>query len=303
MPARKKPFPKGVSVHATYKTHGPSEKYFLRPPFKRSKTVVFESDIKNPEMGFTAWEIRSMHHGIDHQNKSRIIFLKKAADMGKKVLAGGEPITDPEHQFLKELLYNESPSSLEDFKEQARWIANDMASREKHVVETIKKSPKPVEIQYGSNHSFSLTKRLMRQGLRVKRQIQPQVFSWGSIVERKLLAKIKPTELDYKRGFVSNTLSLMGTQPHKNRKREWETNDSSLRLQEIIKFELVGRLDEPTLNQIINEKNPSLVFTANGLPENPTKKDLIQFLNKHSFFWKRQQKAEREKKLQRAKRK
>jgi|GEM_PF-3955662 len=62
-----------------------------------------------------------------------------------------------------------------------------------------------------------------------------------------------------------------------------------MRFYSVVDQTLLKRLTRGELEHVLRTKKYSLIFTINGLPEEPSRKELVDFMQTNSEFWRRQQ--------------
>ncbi|MBU2099998.1 hypothetical protein KKG83_05025 [Candidatus Micrarchaeota archaeon] len=298
--------PKIKKVHFEFDSHAFGQPYSRRKPKKKTKSIVVERAV-GLNRQFNHSDFLSIEEG-DVFDKSYNKYLSAALAQGKNVVAGEnankrqlaklKDLSEREEKLFYEANALHTQEKIEEyFKAEAKYEK----FRHRLIINTVKNSQKPLQGRYGTTHSL-LTRELKEKGIDSSRDIKPQVFSWSSIVTRKLLLGKEPSSSEYKRAFISEKIpvkQILG-------KEASELTSKDFRFYMLVSTSLLRGLSEVQLDRVIHEGNYSLVFTLNGLPD-PIKqkiprKVLVDFLNKHSSFWKRQQNvAERKRKDKRRK--
>lgn len=110
--------------------------------------------------------------------------------------------------------------------------------RHELIKRTIQNTKLPLVATYGPAHSV-LSKELRELGIESSREIKPWVFSWSDIVIRKLLTGKQPTDLEYKKAFISRFLAESFSQ------RGLLQKESDSQLYSALDAALFNKLDNP----------------------------------------------------------
>jgi len=298
--ARRKARPKKKEeVHLVFRSHPKGEDY--RKGLRRGgiKTHVLERGLgRRKDEPIDALLLSDIGTG-DKRNFARYINDLRRK---KRNVAVGETFDEYDTKLLslfieKQTLWRRSAqirtlpnirnyfeSELNFQRERHRLIRNTIASAHK-------KGETPIEAKYGTTHSI-LRRELRKQNpdIKVSVDLEQQVFAWCDIVTRRLLVGVPPSKispLEYKRGFLS---ALVGTELASilTRKKEEELTDRDIKFADLTETTLISRLTEAELDQLIRSRHQSrLLLEKNDLPPNPTRKQLLAFLRKHSDFYRK----------------
>lgn len=302
MPKKSYKKDKRNNVRFVFTTHPHTDKrvYLPQTLLKGAKTIVYEraGGIVGRPRSFTPsptflqiWEEGAKYgEGLE---KTEDKFLLNAIRKGIRVVPGELVKTKADFKKLNNLWGKEfrtygianARRRLKDIKSFFQAALKFEKERHKIIRETIKKSRKPLAARYGIFHSL-LSRELQKEGIESVRKILPQVFDWELIVSRKLMVGLRPTDLEYKKGFISKAWGKHDSY------YENKLSDKELRFSSLIETTLLNLLTEKQIDKIIlhgyGEDIPKMVYKFNGLPENPTRKQLEEFLEKHSSFYRRQ---------------
>lgn len=291
-------------VHLTFRAHTVEDRYHNRKAFARSQSVIFEGRSGDTPEPLSQEKINRIHDELQKppyadepfpetkRDRTRRKFLLDALARGKKVFAGERDVNSPYlvKVFDLEEKMRDQPT-LANIRKYFQSAAREMDYRDRQVVETVKAATKPVELQYGAAHSLSITTKLKEAGFNIRRKNETGVFPWSTIVERKIILRLEPTRIEYKRAFLDVLFDLEPKGLEKD-------NNKSLRIRYLFRNELIKRLSESEIDKIIKlaaraeyDQKRSVVsariLLANGFRTQPTSKDVFSFLNKYSQFWKR----------------
>ncbi|MDO8625559.1 MAG: hypothetical protein Q7R47_05730 [Candidatus Diapherotrites archaeon] len=152
------------------------------------------------------------------------------------------------------------------------------------VRKSIESNELPLQAQYGSAHS-TLSAELRKEGIETTRSMPSTLFTPDMAVYRKLTVlglNTKLSDIELKRGFLA---ALIKHTP--DTKKELFHRDFTKDFDRLVNTTLINRLTEAQVDEILSTGNVECVFTFNGLPENPSRTQLVAFLDRHSSFWKR----------------
>mgnify|MGYP007109725061 CR=1 FL=1 len=297
---------KSREVHCVFKSHPLGESYMDRWVREATKTVIVE-DAAGRKKPLSEKDIETIGIG-SIQNRTLRVFLLDALKKGKRVVVGETTtrrgqrrLADLKDESEIQLLIAARTMSLPSIKRFFQTFAECERYRHKLILRTVKRTARkkgtPIELIYGTAHSL-LSADLRKRGYKVTREIEPRLFNWFDIVVRKLLLGKEPTKLEYKKGFFSAAMSVIhGEFLRRNvvKKPFYLMTDKDMIFYDSVVRALLDSLTEEQIDTILLhlQDKPWLVFTLNGLPKEPTKKQLIEFLNEHSEFWQRQQRHKR----------
>ena len=292
--------PRKKDVHFVFKAHAPGEVYETRIP--DAKTYIVE-EVRGEIRPRTEKGI-SKSAPAEVFGRTRREFLLGLVRSGKIVKVGEtfKLREMPKYRLLawkvrkaEEKLGAEP--SLNYVKNFFVSEANFIRERHRLIRKTIKESLKNggVDAQYGTFHSL-LSRELKREGINSSRDIAPVVFDLDGFVLRKLLAGAIPTDLEYKKGYISRLCATLNILEAILGKHDSMVTDADNRVFMLVQTTMLNRCSEEQINNLLNLRLPREIHEElcriNGLPPNPTRAELEAFLNKYSEHWRRLQRAE-----------
>ncbi len=291
-------------VHFEFGSHAFQSKYSKQPfPGKKIKTVLFEDPFGIEKRNFKPEELVVDDFKVE---KSFLEYVKRAHRRGIKIKAGESFENEAQKRKLERLYFdarnaqrilfsNLTMNNIENFFLKQAEIEK---FRHKLIINTIKNSEKPIEAVYGAAHS-NLTKQLKKEGIESSRDLKPMVFDWVSVVTRKIVEGKTPSEIEYKRAFVSEFLLCKKTPELVFQKQEIMLTQREVDFVCLLENVLFRNLSKKQLNEIILTKDWTKVFTLNDFSDplfyKIPKKKFVEFLNKHSSFWKLHQRVAKRK--------
>jgi len=162
----------------------------------------------------------------------------------------------------------------------------------KAVKAAVRKREMPVLGVYGTHHTI-LSKELREAGIESSREVSSDIFRWQGVVRRKLYLGIPVSNTEIKRAAVSRRANLYAL-VHK--KSGLHLTYKQISILDAIDYELLKRLNSKQLDKIIRTRDHREIFQLNGLPSHPTIRQLRDWLEKHSLFWRRLQLGEQKRK-------
>ena len=305
-PVRKHRHPRRRPVHLVFKAHPFGEKYSGRT--RGIKTHIYE---EGKGMGLDyELNLDDIPESLDSEHysqhtKSRYEFFSRARKSGVKIIPGERGSHDELRRLgalhlERELAQINLPISLSHIK---RFF---IADRDFHLFRhalirrTIAESPKPLEANVGTGHSL-LSRELKNMKIKSSRTIRPQLKEWHITIMQRLMRGESPdniSTLDYKRGAISvfcssiSFLEAVVAKPFKT------ISSKDIDFAAIVENALIDRLSEKQLDEVLRSiwqpRSINRLFTINGLPEKPTRRQLIQFLEENSKYY-RMRKAQKKK--------
>lgn len=291
MPARKRRH----QVHLTFEPHPKGQ----RPTIDyKVRTILFETAIPlAPHEKLDAGSARA--------RGERDRYLRDALLRRKRVVAG-ETATQSEY-FRLSRQNNRRQTALNRAIRQPTTANIRMlfltdshfhALRHRLIRQTIKqlitKKELPAQGYYGNVHSL-LSAELKREGVLFNRKVAPQVFTHATELTRRLMRGVSPRSISstaYKRAFLSEILGQDVPVAHLLGKKTSDITPEDAIFFAHVQRALIGRMSEAQCDQLIakvlvNKGDMSSLLEANGLPPNPTRKELEKFIRKKSHFYRR----------------
>lgn len=289
-------------VHLVFRHHSlPKEPYLARRLLRGMKTHVYEeaTGALEPVSRLRLSRVVSEYQiadliGFSPQSpahhpfaKSMNTFLFEVLKRGKEILPGELAKNEAEKQKL-ELFEKQWYESLNEalrnrnlpaIKNYFRIQTDFVNERHQMIIRTIQAAKKPLVGRFGIAHS-TLSRELQQQNISSTREMHSQVFTPQDQVIRKLLSGKKPTDNDYKKGFIDIVWW----------RHEGEMqSDTQVRFLALVHSTLLNRLNETQLNELVLTGWIPSIFIWNGLPPKPSERQLRTFLQKHSEFYRREQ--------------
>ncbi len=305
----------GAPVHFVFESHADRDPYLPKGSvrnLKKFKSYIIEAGRGCAE-DIHSYYVKVFSPGSEKllrkklreskYQRTRYLTMKALLDAGVK-LRVGEHLRSPKEIKTFEKLWNKikrreeemhNKPTIENIKQYFRAFGKLERLRHKLVLRTIKEEIKkgnvPILARYGHRHSI-LSKLLANEGIKSTRYLRPQIFFLDSQVIRKIALGIEPSDAEFKRGFISirNYTNPKVVKAVLGKRKLNNLNDVSGKewaFYALVEYELLSRLSECELDKIIAENDPWLMFTLNGLPKKPSRKQILEFLNKHSTHWKR----------------
>ena len=287
------PKPRKANVHFHFKAHTPNEVYMDKA--SKARTWIYEhgnGQIRSPNAEqLSRWKEDSL---FDRGIKE---YLQNMLRNGGNITPG-ELATAREIESLAELSRKANNASklavnsreVPDIIDYFDKISSINKQRHALIRRTIRESLKKgsVEGQYGTLHSL-LSRELKAEGIKVTRDIEPQVFDWYDTVLRKLLYGARPTELEYKKGFIAAlSQDLMMEKVRKKTLDKLKQED--IKFFNLVQTTLIDRCTVEQINRLFHlrpEQISGQLLSINGLSPQLAREELEKFLVKHSFHWQR----------------
>lgn len=307
---------KREAVHLIFKAHERGDRYGSGRLPKKTRTVVVEHHTGLPwGMEITKEDTRKgLASAETRHEKTMQEYYLAALAAGKKLVAGesGSRMAIGAlrefHKIAKG--FRDSLLDRKKPKPELRGIKlyfDMFSTREKirHALirdtirDIIRREEGPLEANYGTAHSL-LSGELRQEGIEASREIRPQVFTWQETVARKIIAGKKVADAEYRKGFVSMVADRYGLMDYVLRKEPSKIKERESLFYGLFENALISRLSEEQIDRIIETRNHFLLLDYNNLPRLPSRRQVEEFLKKHSGFWRRQQRVrERQEELRR----
>jgi len=286
---------KKKDVYLYFGPHASASKFFPNKPRRKVKIFLSETGMASAENADKIIRGRLKNYESRYSNEQRKMFSKVLEDNG--IVTSAEVLSEKEQKKFLNLdqqaflagdqVFNPAASVsqiLTAMRKLKRVEAQIIKWRERLIVEAVKKSEKPVAGRYGTAHSI-LRKKLRKEGVKMQSKTASMLFDWHTLAGRKVVSGKRLSDIDCLRAF----LTLVSDMPVMTVKKKWsELNDADAVFVCACDHELLKRLNRKQLVEIIESQDYRKIFTLNGLPKNPTKKQLKEWLQNNSIFWKRQ---------------
>lgn len=276
-------------VHFVFRAHPSGERYLPKKYDQFVDTLVVEHATGFPNIKITRFGLPSMFPSEYEQTTSA--FFRGLKKRGGTIIVGEQYKNILEKWNLslldrssKLIISGLEKNSLKKFKIGLMLQIEFYKLRHKLIRRTIKKEYEEQQVigilaRYGTAHSV-LTAELSKEGIKSSRDIDSIQFNHEAIVYRKAILGKKISKSDIKKAFISRRTwplisNLFPIKLHKH-----ATPLISL------SFELVEKLTEQQIDEIIKSGDTKLIFELNNLPRNPTHAQLMQWLDANSVFWK-----------------
>ncbi|MDO8625132.1 MAG: hypothetical protein Q7R47_03545 [Candidatus Diapherotrites archaeon] len=286
-------------IEITFKSHATRDRFLPQRTILRVKNVMYE-DASGPQRPLSRRQLKEVLSSGDLSifDKSQARALLYARKKGKKITSGEQTLDTKEHEQLKAkeeisertFIEAEKTRAVEDIAQFFKHFSAWHDFRHELILRNIAKAPKPIAGQFGTAHSI-MWPQLYRQhpDKKLKRNIRPVVFHWLMRVFRKISAGKKPTPIEYKKGF----LDTLGGNLYRHESQRVNATEKEQILSAAFFGSLIDRLTEEQTDLLLRERdrnkiNPKL-FAMNGLPAEPNKRQVVNWLQKHSPFWKREE--------------
>lgn len=276
-------------VHFVFRAHPTGERYLPKKYDDFRGTLIVEDAIgikKGKEFEPKKFGKPQFTYG-----RTQVEYIDELLKRNGKVNVGESFTTDYEkkqllrHNYIRNNIIGQSINlwDLKLFKEAMIEIGKiDREIRHKLIKQTISETKEPVVSRYGTMHS-TLSRELQKIGIKSSREIDSQQFEHFSILRRKMLLNKRISKIDIKRAFIS--LKILYSIGEKFISSANLSNKDKIILIPSITFHLIENLSQKQLDKIISEKDLNLLCKFNNLPTNPTRKELMLWLDKNSVFW------------------
>ncbi len=283
------PSSRRAPVHFVFRAHSPTDSYKNHGLLEGTRTMLVEAgtpadaEVTLHELhrqleipGRSAKDIADIQFAITAMRKGI------AVKPGERLLNEGERNRLIRNRETHQTAYVKALTSwsLSDARDFFEKYAKSQQFRNGLILRTVKESKKPLIAEYGTMHSV-LSRAFQKEGIEHSRHMPPQVFPWSSIVVQKMNYGKPVSDLEIKKAFLTAAgMEAVGIAP---------ANDAEWRLQSALTTTCMNRLSQTQINRLFQDRNPLGALTENGLPPRPSREEKEAFLQKHSEFWRREQ--------------